>query len=74
MRSIIKGGVRMYEYKFVKIELKQGVMNSKPSEDYKEVIEEHAKEGWRLVQIFAPSTYGFGTATYFEMIFEKSVS
>ncbi|ENQ3105523.1 protein of unknown function [Bacillus sp. 491mf] len=49
----------MYEYKFVKIELKSGLMASKP------------KEGWRFVQIFAPSTAGTGSAAYFELIFER---
>jgi len=60
----------MYEYKFVRMELK-GVMEMKPEQDYRRVIEQHAGEGWRLVQIFAPGTYGHGTAAYFELIFEK---
>lgn len=50
----------MYEYKFVKIELKSSLMKSQP------------KEGWRFVQIFAPSTVGYGSAAYFELIFERT--
>ncbi|ENQ3079242.1 MULTISPECIES: DUF4177 domain-containing protein [Bacillus] len=61
----------MYEYKFVKIELKSGLMASKPKEDYQTIITEHAKEGWRFVQIFAPSTVGYGSSAYFELIFER---
>ncbi|MDC2863081.1 DUF4177 domain-containing protein [Bacillus sp. BP-3] len=61
----------MYEYKFVKVELKSGLMASKPKEDYQTIITEHAKEGWRFVQIFAPSTAGTGSAAYFELIFER---
>lgn len=61
----------MYEYKFVKIELKSSLMTSKPKEDYQTIITEHAKEGWRFVQIFAPSTVGYGSAAYFELIFER---
>jgi hypothetical protein len=60
----------MYEYKFVKVDLK-GFIESKPDLDYHEIIHENAKEGWKLFQIFAPSTYGFGTVTFFELIFER---
>ncbi|MGG2018196.1 DUF4177 domain-containing protein [Bacillus sp. S10(2024)] len=61
----------MYEYKFVKVELKSALMASKPKEDYQTIITEHAKEDWRFVQIFAPSTAGTGSAAYFELIFER---
>ena len=61
----------MYNYKFVKIELKKGLVQNKPEEDYQQIIQEHAQDGWRFVQLFAPSTFGYGSATYFELIFEK---
>ncbi|WP_456278769.1 DUF4177 domain-containing protein [Bacillus sp. AK128] len=60
----------MYEYKFVKVDLSN--WNSKPKEDYQDVIVNHAKDGWRFVQIFAPATRGYGSAAYFEIIFERS--
>jgi len=60
-----------YEYKFVMVELKTGFSGYKPKEDYHKIIEQLSKEGWRLVQIFAPATAGFGAARYFELIFEK---
>ncbi|MCU9613155.1 DUF4177 domain-containing protein [Caldibacillus lycopersici] len=59
----------MYEYKFVKVDLSK--WNSAPKDDYQEIINQHANEGWRLVQIFAPSTKGYGSAAYFEIIFER---
>ncbi|MFN2747295.1 MULTISPECIES: DUF4177 domain-containing protein [unclassified Bacillus (in: firmicutes)] len=59
----------MKEYQFVKIELSS--FNKKPKEDYREVIREYAREGWRFVQIFAPATSGYGIASYFELIFER---
>ncbi|REK75679.1 DUF4177 domain-containing protein [Paenibacillus paeoniae] len=62
----------MYEYKFVKVDLSN--WNSKPKEDYQEIIADHAKDGWRFVQIFAPAIKGTGFATYFEIIFEKPVN
>ena len=60
-----------YEYKFVKIELKAGFWTNTPKQEYREIIERHASEGWRLVQIFAPGTTGYGVAAYFELIFER---
>jgi hypothetical protein len=60
-----------YEYKFVKIELKPGWAVDQPKEDYHRIIEDHAEDEWRLVQIFAPDNSGTGWASYFEMIFER---
>ncbi len=62
-----------YEYKFVRIG--EGWMNVKKyaKENYQKVIEEHAREGWRLVQIFAPGIGGYGAAKYYEMIFEREL-
>ena len=43
-----------YEYKFVR--LGESMMGIKKSvlDEYQVVINEHAKDGWRLVQIFSP--------------------
>ena len=64
--------MQRYEYKFVKVELETGWLSSlqQPREDYHRIIEEHTKEGWRLVQIFAPPT-GSGWSRYFDVIFER---
>ncbi|HWS46839.1 MAG TPA: DUF4177 domain-containing protein, partial [Acidimicrobiia bacterium] len=35
---------------------------------------EHAKDGWRLVQIFAPGVAAFGAARYYEFIFEREIA
>ena len=43
-------------------------------ERYKEAIDEQAKEGWRLVQVFAPGTGAYGAAKYYELILEREVS
>lgn len=61
----------MFEYKFVKVKLNW--FSASPKEDYKEVVKEHAQQGWRLVQIFAPGTSMEGRASYFELIFEKRI-
>lgn len=64
--------VIMYEYKFIKIELSN--WNGKPKDDYQNIIHKYASEGWRFVRIFAPSTKGYGSAAYFELIFERSLN
>lgn len=63
----------MYEYKFVKIEFKK--LSGKPSEDYREVIENYANQGWRFIQIFSPdfATSGAAVGSYYELIFEKPI-
>ena len=62
-----------YEYKFVR--LGEGWTGVKKSarEQYQQVVHEHAADGWRLVQIFAPGTGGYGAAKYFEIIFEREI-
>lgn len=61
----------MYVYKFVQVKLKTGMFSSKPAEDYHKIIEDHANEGWRLVQIFTPPLSYQGNASQFELVFEK---
>jgi len=60
----------MYDYEFVKVKLSW--WSKKPQVDYHEIIGEYAKDGWRLVQVFAPPISGYGSAAYFELIFEKA--
>lgn len=63
----------MFEYKFVKIEFKK--ISGNPNEDYREVINSHAEQGWRFVQIFSPdfATSGVAVGSYYELIFERSL-
>lgn len=63
-----------YEYKFVR--LGEGYMSVRKDgrEGYQDAILEHAADGWRLVQVFAPVTGGGGFAKYFELILERPVS
>lgn len=65
----------MFEYKFIRIgEYRLSALfgvHDKARETYEEVIDEHAQDGWRLVQIFAPGVAAFGAAKYYELIFER---
>ena len=66
----------MYEYKFVKVDLEGFPFASrKPKEDHHRIIEDYAKEGWRLVQVFAPSVsvMAGGVPNYFELIFKREI-
>lgn len=61
----------MYTYKIVKVPI-GSIFTSKAEKDYGKIIENHAKSGWRLVQIFTPATLA-GRAEYYEIIFEMEV-
>lgn len=60
-----------FEYKFIR--LGQGILSvrKEAKRTYQEVVHEHARDGWRLVQIFAPGIGGYGSAKYYELIFER---
>jgi hypothetical protein len=64
---------RKYEYKFIR--LGEGLLGVRRSakDQYQQIIHEHARDGWRLVQIFAPGLGGYGAAKYFEIIFEREI-
>jgi hypothetical protein len=62
----------MYEYEFVNVDFSW--WGQKVKEDYHKLVEDHAKQGWRLVQIFASSTGAGGNVSYVELIFERVVN
>jgi len=62
-----------YEYKFVRLGEGWIAARREAKRDYQRVIQEHAREGWRLVQVFAPGIGGYGAAKYFEAIFERGL-
>ena len=54
-----------YEYKFVRLE-------KRAMKSYEQTVNELARDGWRLVQIFAPGAGGLWAApSYIEVILEK---
>ncbi len=61
----------MYEYKFVDVNI--GAFSNYPKEDYHEIIHEHAKQGWKLHQIFTPPFATHGQAITMELIFERKI-
>jgi Domain of unknown function (DUF4177) len=66
---------KTYQYKFVRLGEDRGSaffgVQDKARNAYEKVVHEHARDGWRLVQIFAPGVAAFGAAKYYELIFER---
>lgn len=58
---------KKYKYEFVRLAGNQ-------RQEYQEIIELRARDGWRLVQIFAPGASGlWASAEYIELIFEQKI-
>lgn len=57
----------MYTYHFEKVKI--GLSQKNAETKVKEIIHEHAKDGWRLVQVIPP--YHGAFTLNFEIIFEK---
>ncbi len=71
LKNEMEGGYCMYEYKFVKVKLSG--FKLEPEEDYEVMVSNYAKEGWRLMQVLAPPTTGYGIAGYYEFVFERQI-
>ncbi|WP_425448847.1 DUF4177 domain-containing protein [Dethiothermospora halolimnae] len=67
----------MYEYKSVEVPLKRGlkVHTGDTFNECMGVIQEHVKEGWRLVQVLAPPSEKTGVymPSNYQIIFEKEI-
>ena len=59
----------MYEYKYVQATL--GGIFTKAN--HHELIDEHAKKGWRLVQVLPLYYNSNGKPTEYEIIFERKI-
>lgn len=62
---------RRFEYKFIRLGEGFLQVRKEARESYQETIEQHAREGWRLVQIFAPGIGASGAAKFYEIILER---
>ena len=62
-----------YEYRFIR--LGEGWLGAKRNakNEYQGIIETHARQVWRLVQVFAPPLGAYGVAKYIEIILEREV-
>jgi len=62
---------RKFEYKYIRVGKGLFWAKSVAEKDYKSIIELHAREGWRLVQVFAPGTGIYGLSRFYEIILER---
>jgi hypothetical protein len=67
----------MYQYTSVNVPLRRSFWDDKGDtfQDCMAVINEHANDGWRLVQVVIPANEKTGVAAAFayEIIFEKKI-
>ncbi len=63
-----------FEYKFVR--LGEGILSARAEarDGYQDQVQQYAREGWRLVQIFAPGIGIYGAAKYYELVLEREIS
>lgn len=62
-----------FEYEFVRLGEGWFGVRKTGREQYQETIRQYARQGWRLVQIFAPSIGAYGSSLYYELIFERPI-
>lgn len=62
-----------YEYKIER--LGRGILWIKNDalENYKDVIDKYARDGWRLAEILAVGTGPYGTTKFIDLVFEREV-
>ena len=60
---------QMYEYKYVEAQLGGFFTEA----NHREIINENAREGWRLVQVLPTHYNGHGKPTQYEIIFERKI-
>jgi hypothetical protein len=67
-----------FEYTFVRLGENRASaifgVQDKARHAYEDVVNQHARDGWRLVQIFAPGVAAFGAAKYYELILEREAA
>ena len=69
--STVRMNSARFEYKFVRLGEGWLAVRSQARSSYQRVIQEHAAEGWRLVQVFSPGIGAYGVARFYELIFER---
>ena len=67
----------MFEYKFEKVVISNGLKESQSNnmEQVEKVIEENAKDGWRLSQVLVvpKEKAGLFMINYYQVIFEREI-
>jgi len=65
----------MFEYKFIEVPINSSFPTKSKvdhsTEEIRGIIEAHANEGWRLVQVYTPIGYKGSTGSSYEVILER---
>ena len=69
----LPGENQRFEYKFVEVEIDHGFFSNNLPGDYTKIIDDHAKEGWRFVQIFPIEFSGYHPSS-FQIVFERELT
>ena len=62
----------MYEYKYVNHKTGGGILNG--NREHREIISQHAQDGWRYVGFIPTHFTGHGGIANVDLIFEREVS
>jgi hypothetical protein len=65
--------MQKYEYKFDRLGEGWLAASGEAINQYQNRIHAHAREGWRLVQIFAPGIGIHGKAKFYELVLEREL-
>lgn len=60
----------MFDYKFVSIKTR-GVFSLNFENDYKDIIQENAREGWRFLQLVPVEYSSYGLPKQVEVVMER---
>lgn len=61
-----------YEYKFIELKIEHNFFSNNLPGDYTKIIESHAKDGWRFIQLFPIEFSGYHPSA-FQLVFEKEL-
>lgn len=61
----------MYKYEYEYVTIPVGMMSGKLKEDFRQVIDRYAADGWKLHSIVPMPLLAGGQASVLELIFER---
>lgn len=61
----------MYKYEYDYVTIPVGMMSGKLKEDFRQVIERYAADGWKLHSLVPMPLLAGGQASVLELIFER---
>ena len=63
----------MYEYMYVNVAVENGFLYDRTGDNYREIIDRAARDGWRYAGNMPMKQSGYGIIKEFDLIFEREV-